>query len=96
MQKTKGGTYTLRDKTGDILPRNYAPSSLKSVSEDAILGNEERYVIESIVTHRGTPGNYEYKVRWKGYTAEDDTWEPADHFDSPTMIDQYWRRRSAN
>lgn len=93
--KTNNDPYILKDKTGDIIRPSCPPSALKSVSEDPLLKDCTHYVIEAIVNHRGSPGNYEYKVRWKGYDAKDDTWEPADSFDSPTMINQYWRRRSA-
>ena len=36
------------------------------------------YVVDRIVGHRRTRGGVEYKVRWYGYTALEDTYEPAD------------------
>lgn len=39
---------------------------------------EDEYVIERVIDRRvdKTGRAYEYRVRWEGYEAEDDTWEP--------------------
>ena len=50
------------------------------------------YVVDRIVGHRMTRGGIEYKVRWYGYAASDDTYEPADGLPQP-CIDRYWRTR---
>lgn len=48
--------------------------------EDEDAEEDEQYVVEAVITHRKLDGKVEFKVRWKGYTAEDDTWEPFDSF----------------
>jgi hypothetical protein len=35
------------------------------------------FSVESIVGHRRRGGRLEYRVRWEGYGADKDTWEPA-------------------
>ena len=37
------------------------------------------YEVEDIIAARKRNGNWEYKVRWKGYQEKDDTWEPMAH-----------------
>ena len=36
--------------------------------------NKEEYKIKQILKHCGPPNNRSYLIRWKGYTAEEDTW----------------------
>ena len=38
---------------------------------------EEEYEVEEVLDSRRCRGIVEYRVRWKGYMAEHDTWEPA-------------------
>ena len=49
--------------------------------------------MESILAHRQTKaGKKKYLVKWKGYTFEECTWEPASNFKSH-MLQEYHRRR---
>ena len=46
----------------------------------------EEYEIESILAHKKTKGGKNrYLVKWKGYTFEESTWEPAQNFKSSTL-----------
>ncbi|KAI8137537.1 hypothetical protein BJV82DRAFT_674609 [Fennellomyces sp. T-0311] len=100
VRKTKGGSYVLRDEQGLLTSRNYAPSQLKLLSQDALIDTSETYekngkyyTIQSIVDHNElAPGKYEYRVRWKDYSPSDDTWEPPVSFNSPLEITKYWER----
>jgi hypothetical protein len=94
VKKNKGGAYTLQQADGELLPKHYPPSALKSVSQDPILASEDRWEVESIINHKGTPGNYQYKVRWKGYDSDADTWEPREMFDDVNTIREYWNKRN--
>jgi transposase InsO family protein len=92
IRKTDRNNYTLRDELGLLLPREYTPSELKPVSQDAVVSKEDVYEFDAIVDHRGKPGNREYKVRWKNYTADDDSWLTANMFTDPQAIVNYWKR----
>ena len=35
------------------------------------------YEVEAIVGRRGAKGSLQYRVRWRGFGKDDDTWEPA-------------------
>jgi hypothetical protein len=40
----------------------------------------KEYVIDKILAHRGSGKGLRFKVRWRGYGSEDDTWEPLSTF----------------
>jgi hypothetical protein len=94
LKRTKGGSYTLLDATGALYPRNVSPDKLKIVSLPSSSPSSS-YEVEKIVDHRGPVGKREYLVKWKGYSAKDNTWEPATNFDSPLIIQQYYDRVNA-
>lgn len=41
-----------------------------------LIDDEFEYTVESIIDHRERTNGRQYLVRWAGYTAADDTWEP--------------------
>lgn len=92
MRKTDHGNYTLRDELGILMPRDFTPSELKIVSRDEVISSEEVYEFDGIVGHRGNPGKREYKIRWKNYSPEHNSWITIDKFTDPQSVVQYWRR----
>ncbi|KAG0220983.1 hypothetical protein BGW42_008406 [Actinomortierella wolfii] len=88
--RSRSGAYILRDGTGEILKRQFAPSQLKIVLDD--LEDGEVFDVERIVDHRQIEnGEYEYFVKWKGYPSSANTWEPFDSFIETKCIDDYWK-----
>ena len=54
------------------------------------------YTVDKIVAHNEVEeGEFEYKVRFEGYTAKDDLWYHQSMCDSfKTSVEEYWQRRS--
>merc|ERR1711963_625712 len=52
---------------------------------------EAEYEVESVVSKRETEeGKVEYLVKWKGYDASDNTWEPIENLESSQgLIDEF-------
>jgi hypothetical protein len=51
----------------------------------------EPYEIEKVIGHRRDKNRLLYKVRWKGYSEEDDTEIPASSFDTQDCLKEYWQ-----
>ena len=41
-----------------------------------MIGSEEEYKVETIISHKGPPGQRKYLTAWKGYLSSENTWEP--------------------
>ena len=94
LNRTRGGTYVLKDMTGELFHRNVPPSQLKLVSGETDNTPQQEYVVEAIVNHRGYPNNYEYRIKWEGYPASQNTWEPNSNLTNcQEKIDHYWKLR---
>ena len=58
-----------------------------------LIAGEEEYEIEKILCHRGSPSNCFFLIRWKEFSAEDDSWEPKQNLKhSKTTLTEYKKR----
>ncbi|KAG0221948.1 hypothetical protein BGW41_006287 [Actinomortierella wolfii] len=92
VRRTKGGTYELKDGTGDLLGRKFASSQLKLVLDD--LNDSDIYVVETILSHRPAEEGegVEYLVKWENFPDEANTWEHEGNFIERQCIEDYWKR----
>ncbi|XP_041114733.1 M-phase phosphoprotein 8 isoform X2 [Polyodon spathula] len=56
---------------------------------------ENVFEVEQIIDMKIEKGEITYRVRWKGYTSEDDTWEPEAHLESCKEVLLAYQRKLA-
>jgi transposase InsO family protein len=102
VRRTGHGTYVLKEPTGRIVDRNFAPEQLKHAAplpDDAVADDDiekgKHYQVTRILSHRidEADGNkVKYLVNWKGY--KQPTEITFDHFDSKKMVQAYHKKRN--
>jgi hypothetical protein len=99
VRRSYGGAYVLKDSEGDLLDRKVTADQMKLISKSKrqLDIDMPAHPIEKIITHRGTPGRYEYFVHWLNFPEEERSWVPAEHFLDHKIVDRYWKeyRKSA-
>jgi hypothetical protein len=93
VRRARNGAYVLKDATGDLLDRHVPADQLKLISKSTqrkIDNSNPIYVVNKIISHRGSPGHYEYLVDWKDWSEQDRTWEPESSFLDSKIIKKYW------
>lgn len=84
--RTQGGSYRLSDASQNILPRNFPPCHLKLIPSASLTNS---FFVEAILDSKLVKGKRLFKTRWFGYLPEQDTWEPADSFDDPAIVENF-------
>ncbi len=59
-----------------------------------VIDGDDFYEVDRIVSHRKRGRGHQYLIRWKGYTAEDDSWQKLDDLkNSEEILNEYQRRK---
>lgn len=69
-----------------------SPSKRQKKSNEKVSTSASEYIVEKIVDKRIINGKVEYLLKWKNYSARDNTWEPVSNLKCPELIEDYKRR----
>lgn len=58
-------------------------------SSKVVRNPRQMYEVEKIVAHEGNGSGRLYRIRWKGYGPESDTWEPRKKLECPKLLAKY-------
>ena len=58
-----------------------------------VLPSSEEYEVEKIMGEQRRNGKIHYRIRWKGYDAEDDTWQMARDIRNASDLLKAWQQR---
>jgi len=69
----------------------------KEVEEAGSEPEEEadEYEVEQVVDVRTKHGKKEYRIKWKNYSENDNTWEPEEHLDCEDLIKKFEEKRKS-
>jgi len=73
------------------LRKGQDPADVKGSEEGPPGAKKGNYEPEGILNSRTRGGNLEYEVLWKGFRADDSTWEPVENLSNAAdLIDEYY------
>ena len=59
-----------------LFKQTYTHGPSFSIPPPTLIGSEEEYEVETIISHKGSLGRRKYLTAWKGYPSSENTWEP--------------------
>ena len=62
-----------------------------------LISSEKEYEVETIISHKGSPGQRKYLTTWKGYLSSENTWEPEVNLQhAPKILKDYKQIHALN
>lgn len=96
-ESSESGSDT-EDEPLKAAPKNKSPPKKRKADDGSENGESSKpvrtnprqvYEVEKIIAHEGNGSGRLYRIRWKGYGPESDTWEPRKKLECPKLLAKY-------
>ena len=73
---------------------SYTKNQLQVVKEEALPGAPKKFIVEKILEKKKEKGKIFFKIKWKGFPADKNSWEPRTQLikDVPTLIKDFEKK----
>uniref|UniRef100_A0A1A9Z626 Chromo domain-containing protein n=1 Tax=Glossina pallidipes TaxID=7398 RepID=A0A1A9Z626_GLOPL len=75
---------------------NIEDKETKATHQADVTESDEEYEVEKIIGHKKVRGIFHFLMRWKGFTEDDDTWEPEHALNCPAILEKYKKENRLN
>ena len=72
-----------------VLEEYHYPLGESPLPKALELEEKDTHEVKVILAHKGPPRNRWYKIRWKDYPPEEDSWEPRKSFNPGPLLKEY-------
>jgi hypothetical protein len=90
---TKGKEVVLTSYVG--APSSLEEEEVNEVSETEEQAPEESWVVERVMDYKLTKGAMQFLVRWKGFTADEDSWIPEGDMSCHHLVEEFFRAKGS-
>uniref|UniRef100_A0A1B0BBG0 Chromo domain-containing protein n=1 Tax=Glossina palpalis gambiensis TaxID=67801 RepID=A0A1B0BBG0_9MUSC len=90
------GKRSMANREGDVKRETNIKDGGKDRQRKTSAEEDQEYEVEQIVGHKMVRGVFHFLMRWKGYSKDDDTWEPEYVLNCPIILEKYKRKYRLN